>query len=972
MKQLLLILLSTACCHTALKAQTFSYATSAGYNNGDFGADVISDEEGNVFVTGKFSDSIRFGSLPALISSGSTDIFLVKFSASGTAQWAKKFGGTSADRGTGVKVDHSGNIYLCGDFQGTASFDSYSLTSAGGNDIFVTKLNSSGTAQWAIKGGSTLGDDHAAGIDADNNGNVFMGGNFSGIANYGNNISLTSTIHPIYQTYSVDAFLAKYNSSGTCQWAKKGSSYQADNCFGIATDQNGNSYITGFYGQTADFSGVTMPFQGTVDLFVAGYNTGGDLIYITSPPSISSFDNYEAGYEIVMDDEGKNFYVTGIYDGSLVFGHDTITNHGSYDMFIAKYSTATGEAEWARNSFSTQWEDGRGIALDQNGNVYVAFHYYHSGTPPFPQVTFTSAGYYDPVVVKYTGCGEFVWANRGGSSSYDYIGGLAMGSDSKPWLTGSFGNTATFGSYPLSHSGAIGAEDFYLVQLQSDLITGSVSDTSYCAGVSVAVPFITNISFNSGNVFTAELSDQNGSFENPVSIGTLNGTASGTINAIIPPNTPEGMHYRIRVVSSDSVRNGGDAGLDLAIHGVPSVTISANGNTTLCSGSSVQLNATGNGSTTFQWFKNGNILAGQTSTAFTASDGGDYTCVITNGYGCSFTSNSITVIVNPKPAANIYPGGATTFCTGGSVTFTCNTGNNFSYQWQKNGNNISGATGTSYTATTSGDYTIIITNQYGCSTTSSVTTVTVNAKPAAVVTAAGPTTFCSGSSVVLNANTGNGLAYQWQKNSANISGATSSSYQASNSGTYRVIVSNASGCSKTSNSVGVTKNPTPSATIAASGPTTFCLGDSVIFTANAGPGLSYQWKKDAANIIGATNISYTAKLAGNYKVQVTNQYSCKKTSPGITVTVNCRTEEKVMADRPVIYPNPSTGVIYMTTLTGWMNSRIEVLNLVGACIYKNEALNENRIDLSAVPAGYYIVRLTGSKGSFIMPLEIVK
>ncbi len=116
MKQLLLILLSTACCHTALKAQTFSYATSAGYNNGDFGADVISDEEGNVFVTGKFSDSIRFGSLPALISSGSTDIFLVKFSASGTAQWAKKFGGTSADRGTGVKVDHSGNIYLCGDF----------------------------------------------------------------------------------------------------------------------------------------------------------------------------------------------------------------------------------------------------------------------------------------------------------------------------------------------------------------------------------------------------------------------------------------------------------------------------------------------------------------------------------------------------------------------------------------------------------------------------------------------------------------------------------------------------------------------------------------------------------------------------------------------------------------------------------------------------------------------------------------
>jgi hypothetical protein len=105
---------------------------------------MVTDASGNVFITGKFRDSIKFGSLSTLITSGYDDVFIVKYNSSGVVQWSKKFGSaTGYDTGTGIRLDASGNIYLCGQFGGTIVFDSYSLTSSGG-DIFIVKLNSSG------------------------------------------------------------------------------------------------------------------------------------------------------------------------------------------------------------------------------------------------------------------------------------------------------------------------------------------------------------------------------------------------------------------------------------------------------------------------------------------------------------------------------------------------------------------------------------------------------------------------------------------------------------------------------------------------------------------------------------------------------------------------------------------------------------------------------------------------------------
>src|SRR6185436_1486126 len=273
-------------------------------------------------------------------------------------------------------------------------------------------------------------------------------------------------------------------------------------------------------------------------------------------------------------------------------------------------------------------------------------------------------------------------------------------------------------------------------------------------------------------------------------------------------------------------------------------------------------------------------------------------------------------ILYASPSINTLPlcfsisaSGPTTFCNVVSVPLNAFTGNNSTYQWKKNGTNISGATASSYIASTSGNYSVHINNSCG-SDISSPVTVTANSLPSAAITPSGSTTFCSGESVELTVPYGANKTYQWKKGAVNISGATLSDYTTTVGGNYKLIVTNTvTGCSKTStNPTVVTVNPLPNATITPQGPTTFCAGGSVVLHANTGTGLIYQWKKGGNNIGGATNINYTASLGGNYKVRVTNSSGCSKMSSGVTVTVPCREEEISENDFSVkVFPNPSSG-----------------------------------------------------------------
>lgn len=246
----------------------------------------------------------------------------------------------------------------------------------------------------------------------------------------------------------------------------------------------------------------------------------------------------------------------------------------------------------------------------------------------------------------------------------------------------------------------------------------------------------------------------------------------------------------------------------------------------------------------------------------TYASGGTKTVSLTINGGSSTTEN-VTVTALPS-APTINAGGPTTFCTGGSVVLTSSaaSGNLWS----------TGATTQSITVTAGNSYTVTTTNGSGCtSAPSSATVVTVNPLPATpTINAGGPTTFCSGGSVVLTSSSASGNVWS--------NGATTQSTTVSTSNTYTVSVNNGTCISNASAPVTVTVTTTPSTpTINASGSTTFCAGGSVVLSSSS-PTLN-TWSN------GATTQSITVTAGNTYTVTAGNP-GCSATSSPITVTVN--------------------------------------------------------------------------------------
>jgi hypothetical protein len=313
-----------------------------------------------------------------------------------------------------------------------------------------------------------------------------------------------------------------------------------------------------------------------------------------------------------------------------------------------------------------------------------------------------------------------------------------------------------------------------------------------------------------------------------------------------------------------------------------------------------------------------------------------------------FTIQNISRQISPFATQNLCPGGAINFSinTTGGVT---------GIQWKRNGISIPGATQNTYSATLAGIYSADVTASCGVASSNSVT-VNAASLPAASISAGGPTTFCAGNSVALNANTGTGLTYQWKKYANIIAGATTPTLNATGAGKYKCIVTNAAGCSKSSNTITVNVNPLPTATITAAGPTTFCAGGSVVLNANTGTGLTYQWKKYANNIGGAINSAYTATTAGKYKCTVTNSNGCSKASNAITVNVPCRVGELEESSFE-IYPNPSSGIFKVVNGENEY-ATLEIKDVTGKLIYSLQLLDqETEIDLTKYPAGIYMAFL---------------
>ncbi len=339
------------------------------------------------------------------------------------------------------------------------------------------------------------------------------------------------------------------------------------------------------------------------------------------------------------------------------------------------------------------------------------------------------------------------------------------------------------------------------------------------------------------------------------------------------------------------------ATVTLTVVQLPSIELQPEG-ATLDQGQShtMTIEVGGDPTPTVQWFRNGAAISGATDLSYTitsasASNAGTYTARATNAAGSVISSGAV-VVVNTPPVITTQPVGSTKV-VGGKHTFTvAATGAApLTYQWKKNGANISGATGTSLTIDPltlddAGDYSVTVTNRLG-SATSAAATLTVNKqlKAPTITTQPRDTSVRSGAAFTLTVVAeGNPLpTYQWRKNGVAISGATSASFTVAAAATadaarYDVVVSNSQG-SISSSLVKVTVTAADVAPVITGQPKdkTLGVGNSTTFTVSATgvPAPTYQWRKNGTDIAGATSATYTIaslKLsdAGAYSVVVTN------------------------------------------------------------------------------------------------------
>jgi len=288
---------------------------------------------------------------------------------------------------------------------------------------------------------------------------------------------------------------------------------------------------------------------------------------------------------------------------------------------------------------------------------------------------------------------------------------------------------------------------------------------------------------------------------------------------------------------------------------------------------------------------------GQTGPTLTGVAPGTYHVRVSDESNCQVMQVVTIGNSGTSLSLNLTPGGTAGYCIGGSITLNATNNPAYTYVWTKDGNTIAGATSASLTANSPGLYAVTATSG-ACSGSSSVQVSEV-AAPVANITPSGPTTFCDGSNIILNANAGSSYTYQWYNNNVAIPGATLSSYTAIQSGSYSVRVSAGSSCEATSTAIPITVNNSPAANLSAQGTTSFCAGNNVTLNASTGTGYTYQWYRNNVLINGATNSSYSATIAGNYTV-TTLLGTCSRTSQPIPVTV---------WQNPLVSINPVTSTI---------------------------------------------------------------
>ncbi len=394
-------------------AGRYVWAKQQGGTGLDRGLTVAVDAEGSVYTTGEFAGTVDFdpsASTSNLTSAGDSDAFVSKLDRNGTFVWARRMGGAGTDIGFGLALGSDGSVYTTGTFEGSADFDpgtgSFTLTAAGEQDAFVSRLDSAGgfVGAWAL-GGTTA--DYGYFIAVTAAGDPYVTGYFTGTADF----NPDPDTYPMTSAGGWDMFLAKIAqpSVGDLVW----------------NDANSNG---------VQDSGETGIAGAAVEVFASTDATIGNADDVSRGVAITdAYGKYRLGGLIA----GVNYYLVfrppvGYTFTTANFGADTLDSDPDAAGVTAMFTLSAWEQRldldaglvggppafgFALGFGGSSDDASRSVALDSGGNAYVTGTF--NGTVDFDYgpgtYSLTSAGGDDAFVAKYSAGGALVWARKLGA-----------------------------------------------------------------------------------------------------------------------------------------------------------------------------------------------------------------------------------------------------------------------------------------------------------------------------------------------------------------------------------------------------------------------------------------------------------------------------------------------------------------------------------------------------------------------------
>jgi hypothetical protein len=393
------------------------WAKGFGEAGNEYSLASASGPNGEIAITGYAQSTLNFGG-QALPPGGGDDVFLAVFDTAGQHIFSKRAGDGAGQYGTGVAIDKSGNVYVCGHFQSSINFGGATLGSFGGFDIFVAKYDKTGAHLWSKRFGDGSAD-FAESITVDSNDRPILTGSFGGTINFGGAV-LTSSA-------GEDLYLAKLETNGdhalSKRFAASGNAYG----YAVAVGPSDEVVAVGDFDGTIDFGSGPHSANATKSAFVARF----DANFVPTGSATYGTSGKTQPRAVAIGSTG-DIVVSGFFDGSIDFGGGLLTTAGSNDVFLVRFNAQL------MHDFSKRWgsflnQQSYGVALDAHDNIVMVGGF--NGILEFaPLVQILSSGEDDVFVVKFAWDGTPLWqrlaadvyTDRARDVSIDTLGNIAV------------------------------------------------------------------------------------------------------------------------------------------------------------------------------------------------------------------------------------------------------------------------------------------------------------------------------------------------------------------------------------------------------------------------------------------------------------------------------------------------------------------------------------------------------------------